>query len=854
MKKYLVSFILLIPLSLSCIPSHAAEDGEYCGGVFFKSHQVNKENRTYAYLENNDELKMNDYFGLSFDFKLYDAGRKFGQICCLSLDEQTTVKLMSSIREGRIYVSMLFNGYEVKVWEYLPDYSVWHKISFVFENDKRQLSVVKDNDSLQVDMKHRHRRVHLFFGANGKNTPMDVSPFILGAVKIYSSPQTLSHHWPMTTHSQNCVTDIVRGRNLMVVNARWLIDSHMRWSLCDSMVLPRAHVVFGAEDHLWLVSADTVYKYDLQRLCCTKFATTAQNNLHNLANLFYWNETTGRLEYLYCQQDKVYDSHFDESESLWQPAISYSPEMQTHNNTFCFGGRVCQFFGYGCMRYSSKMNIVRNHTLLPFDSGMHGAKIMPRYLSAVGRHDDCLYIFSGIGSDSTGNQLHGSRIFNDFYRIDARTGRIDSLAKIPELANELAAHDLVTVDGGESFLGLFFNPFIDASYLLLKRIWLRTGAVKNYGDTLAYKFYDMDSEARLHLSENRKQLYAVTRSGVDEERSRIKIYRLQLPLFDESDIFVAASAKHSVMRYLCVVLLLAVLGGMGCMLLRRRRKKLPVVETAPAAVEGEVAEVETVETSVEDTVSTMVFAEPKMRPGIYLLGGFRVVSRSSEDITGRFTPIMRQLLSLIILYTLKDGRGVSNDHLKDFLWMDKSDERAINNRSVNIRKIRLLLAEVGGFKLSTHNSYWKFIPQEEDYCDIFEAAGVLNLYGVQGSEQEIPSCDMLLSVAAYGVLLPNLNFEFFDDFKADYASAMLDVVNNELVHADSPDRRIALADVIFHFSLLDEEAVRVKCAAYKDMGKNGLAKSTYEKFVRDYEQCFGEPFPKSFADIISSED
>ena len=34
-----------------------------------------------------------------------------------------------------------------------------------------------------------------------------------------------------------------------------------------------------------------------------------------------------------------------------------------------------------------------------------------------------------------------------------------------------------------------------------------------------------------------------------------------------------------------------------------------------------------------------------------MLNGFQVINRDLKDITGKFTPIMRQLLSVIILYS-----------------------------------------------------------------------------------------------------------------------------------------------------------------------------------------------------------
>lgn len=42
----------------------------------------------------------------------------------------------------------------------------------------------------------------------------------------------------------------------------------------------------------------------------------------------------------------------------------------------------------------------------------------------------------------------------------------------------------------------------------------------------------------------------------------------------------------------------------------------------------------------------------------------------------------------------------------EILWADKSDESAQNNRRVTIRKLKVLLEEIGGIELVNTNTYW----------------------------------------------------------------------------------------------------------------------------------------------------
>ena len=72
------------------------------------------------------------------------------------------------------------------------------------------------------------------------------------------------------------------------------------------------------------------------------------------------------------------------------------------------------------------------------------------------------------------------------------------------------------------------------------------------------------------------------------------------------------------------------------------------------------------------------------KSSILFLDGFQVWDKNGADITKSFTPILKQLLILIILYSVNNKKGISNVTLRELLWFDKTDESAQNNRRVNI--------------------------------------------------------------------------------------------------------------------------------------------------------------------------
>lgn len=108
------------------------------------------------------------------------------------------------------------------------------------------------------------------------------------------------------------------------------------------------------------------------------------------------------------------------------------------------------------------------------------------------------------------------------------------------------------------------------------------------------------------------------------------------------------------------------------------------------------------------------------KSSILFLDGFQVWDKNGADITKSFTPILKQLLILIILYSVNNKKGISNVTLRELLWFDKTDESAQNNRRVNIRKLKLLLEKLDGVELVKESTYWalKFTHAYCDYIDV----------------------------------------------------------------------------------------------------------------------------------------
>jgi hypothetical protein len=62
---------------------------------------------------------------------------------------------------------------------------------------------------------------------------------------------------------------------------------------------------------------------------------------------------------------------------------------------------------------------------------------------------------------------------------------------------------------------------------------------------------------------------------------------------------------------------------------------------------------------------------------------------------------------------------------------------------------------------------------------------------------------------------------------------------------------IHIADCIFNFDSINEDAMILKCKAHHALGSHSIPKSTYDKFKKEYKTLYGEEYGVSFADIIN---
>ncbi|WP_132433559.1 LamG-like jellyroll fold domain-containing protein [Natronoflexus pectinivorans] len=259
-----------------------------------------------------------------------------------------------------------------------------------------------------------------------------------------------------------------------------------------------------------------------------------------------------------------------------------------------------------------------------------------------------------------------------------------------------------------------------------------------------------------------------------------------------------------------------------------------------------------VKTEAQDVPVINMPTSEKFRPNsICLFGEFQVIDREGNDISLQFTPKIRQLLVLLLLYSQKPRRGISSDDINQILWYGLSRKNATNNRGVNMSKLRQVLTFLDGIRIDSQMENWMInINREQLFCDYVEVQAMLRNRSMIDNPEGFVE---FFSTVETGALLIDMEEEWLDEFKGHTASEIVDTL---LKSAQQPfltgnhDMIIKICDRVFIGDPYSEEALKLKINALIKQRHFNQAKYTYQWFSDNYEKSLGEPFSLAFESFV----
>jgi len=853
-KISLLLYLVFLPIAFL-----QGQDIQY--GLNFKSYEVEKENRTGLNLTPEKPFSFPDGFSLSFDVNFKpDWIHPFGSVMRIITEDRRHIDLILSEIEntGKVMISFVSPSHDIffsKPFDKEVNYGKFIPVTLSIDifNNKATARIGDEEFSKQISTLGDFCRVNILFGKSNypRFQTTDVPAFILKNISINNARSAPLYKWPLSKHTCNGVYDEIRGHFATVDNGEWLLDHHAIWQKQTKIEAgENPQFCYNPDkNEIAVLDKDKFYRLDitsgrLEQNGLQKTFTYAESNSNNLI----YNPITQEYNCYTFEMDKGKDVyHFDTSNNEWNKGFhsTLPPDYWQHNRFFSMTDSCLYLFcGYGHHRYKNEINRydykTKNWEKLSFKND----RIKPRYLSGLGQLDNQhLILFGGYGSE-TGNQSMSPKHFYDLYKINLRTLEARKIWEIENPQEEFVVSNSIIPDSdGKSFYALAFPLQQFYTKLSLLKFSMESPEYSIVADSIPFNFEDVKSNADLYLDKTSGQLIAVVVNSITSMTSELSVYTLSYPPLTTAELYQNTEKEvPSYLRTGIIVLLLLTAGGITLFFIRRKRKTPKYIKQL----------FEQQEPAFNSLATYLVTQSPKSR-SVCLFGGFQVFDKGGNNITKEFTPTLKQLFVLLLLYTAKNRKGVSSAKLKDTLWYDKSDESAKNNRGVFVNKLRQVFEQIGPVNIKNQDHYWAIELDESIYCDYNQVISLMEKLNNTREKAETEDIHLLLSIVSKGEFLPNMQTDWIDSFKSDFSNNLIDLLlilyEYSAIHKD-PSACIHLADTIFIHDPLNEDALSIKCHNLVQMGKHGLARKVYTTFAKEYKSLFDSDFEFSFEQVL----
>jgi DNA-binding SARP family transcriptional activator len=820
-------------------------------GLKFQSHDVVLDKRTELNLSPDYFFKFQDEFEISFDYRIdllrpTDYSALFGYVFrVISLENYNIDLLITPTPTINLNLVIGKNNSIIQVGSPNNAIDGWVNLRVKFLlNEDRLIFYTPDTFYVQENVGLKSNdSFKIIFGANDCENfkTSDVPSMSIKEIRIFEKGK-LKYHWPLDEEKGNIAENTLSKKVASVKNPSWLKNNHQAWELryqneIEGFILVASDTENGkiflvGEDELFIYSAQEnnirLIKYRDKPLFLTNNYKAIYNSRDkNILCYMLDKRLIYNLDILTGEWNEIGETSASESNFMHHNSY-FNPE---ENSIYIFGG-------YGMHTYHNDINrvdLTKNEwQVLSTDKNI----FPPRYLAGLGSLNDTIYLLGGYGS-LTGSQMVNPHSYFDLLGYSIKNHSLFKKFEIPRLIDDMCIANNIWIDKkNRDYYALVFEKIKFEGALQLIKGNVDNPNVKKVGDEIPFKFQDVKSYASLFYFPKQKKLFAFTSFATDSSTSLFDIYSIDYPPNDSNiEPLYAKSRKNLLFIYFAITFVF--LSGFLYWYIKWKRMAQRIsVDTNDL---NELA-------ITKESVTELPIENPKYQ--LVFFGGFQVFSKSYKDITNKFSPLLKELFLLILLYTHKDNKGISSEKISEYLWFDKSELSARNNRAVNIAKLKSILAEIGAIELTKKTGYWKILYNykdvKSDYAEFLQiTSSKSNL-----TKQNI---SRLVDITQRGAFLINSNYEWLDDFKSDVSDKIVDTL---VAYAEKCDLKtdaefiVHLADCIFNFDRSNEEAMVLKCKAEYCLGKHSLAKLTYEKFIKEYQQLYNEEYKKSFNEIL----
>jgi len=832
--RFLVALFTLIISSFHLYADH---------GIYFKSNEVSKENRTGVDITHKNNISYTNNFTISYMLSLRQTDTHYGEI--LSLKEENGKNLIQvTYREPDLYI--IHNKKETKFHCNFNELNLarnrWISFELKIDSKNGEISFKLGNHHFKNDIEFpTTSEFSLSLGVINKyGFYIDEVPSMSIkdlAIRVDGTPK---HLWPFRKTNKNELKDILSSRTAKIYNPDWVIDYHNQWTKVKTLSFPSMpSMAYNKKSEViyFVLKNGDVQTYSLKTNTLTKSKKKLGYPVFEKSQQLIINDENKLVSYS-LNENNI--STYNFGSRTWSNTDSVTnnlPKWWHHNKLIHpITNQITTFCGYGYYSYSNSIKSFNKKSKNWTELELKGDLFEPRYCSSLGlsaENSNVVYLFGGLGN-SLGKQILGKEFYYDLYKIDFEKNEIKKLWELErnDQFQYLPVNSLKITKKDSAFYTLLFPCQKSSTYLRIAKGFINDPKLYFIGDSIPYEFTDIKSFADLYYWKSENKLIALTSQETDAATKTYEVCMYSISYEPGADRELNMNNNS---LPLSIRLFYFLLAGFVLFLIFFIRKKIRSEKTKK-------------EVLISAQEIAPVYEIPQQN-SILLFGGFQVFDDKNKDITYRFSPTLKELFLIILLYSLEDGKGISSRRIQEFLWPDKPEGKAKNNRGVNIKKLRGILEDIQGIEIAFDNNYWKIILKKNIFCDLEYIQKIISTKLTNSDGTKI---EEIIQILHRGTLLRDIVPEWLDSFKDKTTGTIVSTLEELLTKFNfEPSIRLAISNIIFEFDQMNETALRIKCRLLSLQGKHSLAMETYENYLKLYVKLYNEEYLFSFKDIVS---
>lgn len=829
-------------------------------GLGFDSFEVIQDKRTGLDLSPGNTFCFDKDFELSFELSFL-ANKKiyFGYIVRLIENDKQNIDLIYDNSAKSKHFKLVIGDKFAPVSFDFPGtdlFKKWNRITLKFNKDKKNIQITYGDKSFTQPITFSDNGCFkILFGANQykdfKST--DVPPMKIRNISILENA-LLKYHWSLNETDGLKAIEEIQKKDGLTVNPVWIKKLHYEWQQVQTLTM-QDFIKVGFDQNkgiLHFISKDSLVQYNIAGDSSESVKFNDQKQTLYIDNQILFDKNRNQLYNIYIDEQQV--STFDIKNRIWDKTrIASAPKKNfLHANKFYSeqDSAIYILGGYGHLAYKNNVQRYKVHSGKWENIQVKDSVFTPRYLAALGTTKNGAYILGGYGS-STGQQMLNPRNWYDLLFFDIKTNHFKKIyeLKTPE-EDFVFGNSMIINEKDSSYYALIFPKHKFNSELQLIKGSLTKPDFKIVGSKIPYQFVDIQSYADLFFDPSSGRFVAVTLYQAENNQTKIGVYSLYAPPLESLEPITTVEADNYKTIWIAVgFIILSLLAFIYFKYAKKETKiDMPVLTKEP-----EIIPITTPEPEILTVTKEIVNEEraTALQSSIFLFGNLQLFDDERNEITKQFSPLVKELFLVILLYSIR-WEGISSEKLKELLWFDKPSESARNNRSVNIAKLKGILDKMKYCQVSKETGYWKIkIDYDKIHVDYTHYLAIIGNKRALNKE----SITELAEITKRGNFLSNVEYEWLDSFKSEISNEIVDTYLRfaaSVKISDDPEFLIKLANYIFYFDPVNEEAMIIKCKALAHLGKHSLAKTTYENFAREYNRIYGEDFQKDMPEVLHS--